>query len=437
MKALLICPNDRPSAAFYTRQAPLALVPLLGRTALDRVLSRLARKGVHHVRILAADRPEEIREYVGGGKPWGVEAEVIPVPGDLSVDEAKGRYGWNWIVEAKKNDSDLQVVTMDTWPGDATTPLWENAAQWFDNLLSHIDTTGADSVGMREVTPGVWMSTRARVSSRATLIAPCWIGHNAWIGSQATIGPRAIVENDACIDEGAEVVDSHVGPATYVGSLTELRQSFAWGAGLLNWMNGSFVEVCDPLLLDDLGQQFRQRPGSSIIGRFLALLTLLLTWPIAAFAFLRANADGLPLFITHRGVRAPINQRIAFARTLNWSEMNGVRGLLRRWPQLWNIVRGSFSWVGNRPLNYEQAGELVSEYEHLWLHVPPGLISMADAEECTEPFGDVARAHAAFYAVHASRRLDLTLLLRVFKQYIPVTLFPSPPPPTIQPIHQA
>ena len=44
MKALLICPSDRENSDFFSRRQPLALVPLLGRTALDRAMADLARR---------------------------------------------------------------------------------------------------------------------------------------------------------------------------------------------------------------------------------------------------------------------------------------------------------------------------------------------------------------------------------------------------------
>ena len=63
MKAILICPADRSSAAFLARTCPLALVPIFGRSLLDLWLTDLANSGAHKVLILAADRPEKVRAH--------------------------------------------------------------------------------------------------------------------------------------------------------------------------------------------------------------------------------------------------------------------------------------------------------------------------------------------------------------------------------------
>jgi lipopolysaccharide/colanic/teichoic acid biosynthesis glycosyltransferase len=82
------------------------------------------------------------------------------------------------------------------------------------------------------------------------------------------------------------------------------------------------------------------------------------------------------------------------------------------------VARGDFAWVGNRPLTPAETADLTTDYERLWLSVPPGLFSLADAMGCREPFGDEARAHASFFAVdptpHKQARILARLLRRVF-----------------------
>jgi len=90
----------------------------------------------------------------------------------------------------------------------------------------------------------------------------------------------------------------------------------------------------------------------------------------------------------------------------------GTNPWLRRWPQLWNVARGEFAWVGNRPLAQRDAARLGTEFDRLWLTVPIGLVSLADAQGCAESFNDEARAHANFYATQANWRLDLSILAR-------------------------
>ena len=394
MKATLICPSDRESAAFFSRQDPLALAPLLGRSALDRAMARIAERGYKQVTILAADRPDYIRRKVRDGRPWGLQAEVVPVP--LEPRHLEGE----------------DVFHLDVEFGNSEVRLWDAPSDWFLHMVSSMAVAANDTIGMREVKAGVWVSTSARISATAVLYAPCWIGSNAWLGAGCTVGPEAIVEEGACVDSNAEVSHGFLGPYTYVGSHLELRDSLAWGNGLLNWKNGSFTEITDAFLLADLRRRHQHPAAGNWIERLLAAMVLVLTAPLLVWAWLKCRANEELLFVSRRCVRAPITAA-SHSRTVQCYELNGVNGMLRRWPLLWSIVRGDFRWIGNHPLTVEQASQLTTDFERLWLSVPPGLLSLADAEGDEGHFlSDAARAHAAYYAACRGWRTDLAILWR-------------------------
>ena len=224
MKALLICPSDRENTDFFSRREPLVLVPLLGRSGLDYALTDLARRGATEVKVLAADRPVMVRQTLKGGKPWGIKAEVISEARELTMDEAREKYqtdaeGWM--------DAPFDVATLDGWVCADDAGIWRSPEVWFESIKARFDLIGRDSMGMRQFKPGVWVGTRARISQSAKLIAPCWIGQQAWIAPGAVIGPDAVIEQGVCVDECAEVANSHVAAMSYVGSDVELRDSLA------------------------------------------------------------------------------------------------------------------------------------------------------------------------------------------------------------------
>jgi len=411
MKAVIICPTDRSEIAFLARKYPLALTPILGRSLLDLTLADLAQRGAKEIQILAADRPEAIRAAVGRGEAWGLRIEVIPESRELSVDAARAKYrpktALGWLPAPD------DVLLLDHSPSQPAIPLLTTYRSWFEYLYQQIGVAARHRLGMQEVAPGVFLGLRSRVASTARLVAPCWIGDHVWVGAGTVIGPGGIVESGSFIDEGAEVVASCVGPNTYVGVLTELRNSLVWGRGLLNWENGSFTEVQDEILLADLGSRTRVRWKGSWFGRLGALGALILTSPILFLSLVRRSA-GEPLFSRRSAVRTPWESlEVGFPHVVPYHELNGVGGVLRRWPELWKIARGEFNWVGNRPLTPEQANQLTGEFEQLWLTVPSGLISLADVEGCRAFLGDEARAHASFYAIKPSRFGDTRLLGRM------------------------
>ena len=71
MKALIICPADRKAVAALARRRPLVLTPFLGQPVLALALAHLASAGAREIVVLAADRPDRIRKFVGRGEAWG------------------------------------------------------------------------------------------------------------------------------------------------------------------------------------------------------------------------------------------------------------------------------------------------------------------------------------------------------------------------------
>jgi len=298
---------------------------------------------------------------------------------------------------------------MDHLPGHPDLPLFDRPSGFFDALRHVAPALHSQRVGSRELSPGIWVGLHSRTAPTARLHAPCWIGQSVWIGSDAVVGPHAYVEDSAMIDTEAEVTGSWVGPNTYVGSFTSVTRSLAWADGLLNHETGSFTEIVDPFLLGDLRGQSAFNRKSSPLGRLAALAFLILTFPIPLVAAVLAIWSRQSLVSRLRAV-VPSAITTSGLRESTYHELNGFRGLARRWPQLWKIVVGEFTWVGNRPITREQAATLETEFEQLWLSAPVGLVSLADAHGCADRFDDEARAHSSYYASRRSRAVDRSIL---------------------------
>jgi hypothetical protein len=265
---------------------------------------------------------------------------------------------------------------------------------------------------VREIKPGVWAGLYAQIAPDAELCAPCWLGENVSIGSGAVIGPGAILENNTLVESGTEISHSSIGPETFVGKSTEIRHSLACGSLLTSWKLDSCTRVPDPFLLSSLE---RSRSVASVgwFSRIIALLVMLLTSPVALTAILTAKFRGHPAWRPRIAIRPhPIADASLPGERLIYYELAGQYDWIRRWPQLWKIVRGDFCWVGNRPLSPRQAASLVSEFERLWLTAPLGLISLADVEGCTDFFSDETRAHASYYAARTGWRLNWMIFAR-------------------------
>lgn len=411
MKALLICPADRPGVAHLAENSPLAVVPLLGKSLLEYWLEALAARGARHVIILASDRPDQVRSVVGDGAQWGLKVDLIPKNRELGVAEARARYRGpgesEWLAE--------DVTLLDRLPGLPNHPLFENYAGWFAALRAWMPrAVTATRIGVREIEPGVWVGLRAQIAPNVQLRAPCWIGDHALIGSGAIIGPDAIVEDRVVVEHDARINHSVVGPETFVGPHIVIERSLAHGSTVLNWKSGSCLQVPDPFLLCSLDERRFGLPKSGLTARVLAALAMAVTTPAAVVAMGIAVIRGDSPLQLRLGVRPQRSTRRGPLQTFAYFELTGAGNWLRRWPQFWNVVRGDLTWFGNRPLRPTQAHALANEFERLWLAAPVGLVSLADAHGCRGDFSEEACAHASYYAVNASRSLDWFIFRRSF-----------------------
>lgn len=412
MKALVICPDRRPSVSFLCRTQPLVLAPFLGQSVLGHVLTHLAAIGVREVRVLASDRPDQIRAALNHEDSRGLQIELVTESRELSVPDARAKYGPNgngWLPE------DAQALIADHLPGLSVGPLFQDHSLWMAALKDALPIMGTTRVGVRELSPGVWVGLRSRIDPTAQLHSPCWIGESTWIRAGTIVGPETYLEDRVLLDREAEVLNSWVGPDTYVGAMTRIEQSLAWGGGLLKWTTNSFIEIIDTFLLASLAHQPGARLRSPWYGRLAALFALLFTLPVWALALWRGWRLNQP-HLVHRKAARPSSMGAASLREFTYCEYSALRGLWRRRPQLWSIVRGDFTWIGNRPITAAQAALLETEFEQLWLAAPVGLFSLADAEQTHQEFDDEARIHASYYATQASPQMRRRILGRCLRQ---------------------
>jgi NDP-sugar pyrophosphorylase family protein len=252
MKASLICPSPRAEISALSQTVPLATLPMLGKSLLEYWLEHLAGLGATHVQVMAADRPEVARRIVDDGARWGLRAEVIVEPRELSPGLARTKYPVmqksEWLPEPH------DMVAMLHLPGQPERPLFNSYAEWFSVLMDWLPLTcGVNRIGMREIKPGVWVAQRAHISPDAKLSGPCWIGEDVTIGPRSVIGPNTVLEDRAWVEADCEISGSFVGPETLVGKYTELKESLATGNTLVNWKTSSVATVDDPFILCSLG----------------------------------------------------------------------------------------------------------------------------------------------------------------------------------------
>lgn len=277
-KALLICPGRRPAVALLAESCPLVVAPLLGKSLVEYWIEYLVTLGVREIVIAASDRPAQIGALVGDGTRWGLPISVTAEKYELSAEQVIEKYG------APSDALPEVVVLMDHLPGRPRSHVFESYADWFAGLQAWIPRTQAiERIGQCEVQPGIWVGLRTRIDPAVQLVAPCWLGDHVWVKGAAVIGPGAILEDGVVVAAGAHVVQSIIGPATFVGAQTRVENSIAHDHTLINWITNSCLRVPDAFWLSSLSKRLTViRPE---------------VWP----GLMKIEIDGTKLSITELG----------------------------------------------------------------------------------------------------------------------------------------
>jgi NDP-sugar pyrophosphorylase family protein len=402
MKGILICRDSVDARNLGLKTSP-ALASFFGRPLLCHWIDHLVAIGATELTIIAVEAPDQIRQHVGAGEAWGVRIDVDPARTIPSTEDLNARLAG----AAKLLPCPYQVVDVCGLPNSGIENIFESAESYFTAARCWLAHAHKNRVAMKELSPGIWVSTRSHVSTKATLIAPCWISDYATISDNAVVGPMAFVEPHVIVGKGAVLSNSIAQANTYIGDETDVQNSIASGSCLTNWKTNSKVQVPDPFILGDVREQFQPL---NLTGRLAALLTLAATTVLVSPMLAYSTVLGQRTLTTREFVRP--NGTIGVYREYVFGS-----GFFRRWPQLWNVVTGDFTWFGNRPLSRQQAASLRTDLDKLWLAASPGLFSQGDAFACWDIATDEARAHAAFYSVRRDRGLNLRILHGVVQHW--------------------
>jgi hypothetical protein len=253
MKAALICPSQAPALPVLAAQGPLATLPILGDCVVNHWVEHLAARGAKQIEIFVPRGSEAVQEVVGDGARWGVTVTFIPCGREPTLQEAvsrlQSREAPGWLA------APFDVVLMNHLPARPDLPLFESYAAWFAALIGWLPNALTPTrIRIGEAGPGIWIGKRSQVSPTARLVAPCWVGDHVTIGAGSVVGPDAIVEDRCVVDEMARVSRSWVGPDTFVGPMTHVAHSLAWGPILTDWKSESSLRVPDPFLLASLNR---------------------------------------------------------------------------------------------------------------------------------------------------------------------------------------
>lgn len=419
------------------------LLPLLGRSMMQRAIEVLARASVQRIHVVLGAEPTPVRELLGDGARWGCEIEYHHAqPAECLANMAR-RLGFEpgrgYYLASAACIPDPVATLHDLTFGDlGTGRVWrccrdqqtrwsgwaELAGEWLlarqvpmtfeaverqlldDRELRSIVAPGALSIAstrdflrtasalLNAADRPVTIGRGCSVDPAAKLVAPLYLGDHVRIGPDCVVGPYAVIGDGALLARGAEVERAAVMPDTYVGEKLALLNAVARGPAMINARLNTVVDVDDPELLSDM-------QGSWAIGttpwreRLLAAAAHVVLWPLAAL--LRALQPdipcGKPLTVQAMradGASAPVPLVLASPQVETL--IDGSFKLLEHFahtfhPGLRDVAAGRLRLVGPTPRSREAVSALPHDWQEIYADTRCGLLN-----ECVllEP-GNVVR----------------------------------------------
>lgn len=290
--------------------APLSLLPVLGRSVLHRTAARLKSCGIDSISVLRAndsgcslveDPPhselrwkdvpaeqiwraaEEEFETLGQAGAELVilirlgayaEVEIDPLiqfhldqrshitqvaaldgPLDFFVLSASRRNDAAFLLRHKLGETRVKTLPFETRGYvNQLRSAADLRALAADSLMQK---TSIQPVG-KQIRPGIWVASGARIDHNVRLVAPCYIGTFSRIKSGSLITRGSCIEHHCVVDCGSAVESSTLLPLSYLGTGLDLTHSVVGSKRIFSVKHEAELQMEDAGLISTV-------PGTSML----------------------------------------------------------------------------------------------------------------------------------------------------------------------------
>jgi hypothetical protein len=442
---------------------PDILLPLQGRSLLQRAVEHLVRSGCHHIHVALGDDAIAIKDFLHTGERWGCQIRYHYLdpqeslgrfvrPLDLAQEQ---RY---WLADAMQVPLESLPVLADP-AATAGQPLcWSDGAQqrWTGwglytgaflmacekaqadelleglmlsagKLLPHNIGRPLSATSLADLLDGsrrlltaqanpVVIGRSSQIHPEAKIIGPVFIGAHVKVGAGAVVGPNVAIESGAFIDKGAHLRNSIVMSDTYVGEELDMHGIIVRGRLLANIPLNVVTEIPDPNLLAELTPD-RQAPTHGGRGRVLRLVLAPLYW--LSWWQTRGTRDGeppvtIPLPRGAQTQRGQVHVRLALPETRPGNRPQRLREHFCRtfYPGLREVMRGHLQLVGPTPRSAHAVRQLPPEWRDLYDEYRCGLLNEGLLNAAATTPEDQFASDALACASQGDRRATLSMLRR-------------------------
>ncbi len=291
--------------------APLAWVEVLGRSVLDRTVTRLQKAGVKNIFVMASSgctslpeaRAVRITIAETLRERWSAAERTLRKQAQRGVRtvllaELGAYVEFDLAAALEFHQAQGQAVT-PLYDSEGTLGYWMVEAAWVTSgrdfrlpfagyemsgepapylVKGHVNRM-ADARDLRrlvvdaflgrccirppgrEIKPGVWVEEGVQLHRTARLVAPAYLGRNTAVQPAAVITRFSNLERDCCVGEGSVVAHASVLPHTVIGRGLDVSAAVVDGSEFADLRRNITLRIPDPTLISDAAG--RQLPPAS------------------------------------------------------------------------------------------------------------------------------------------------------------------------------
>jgi hypothetical protein len=295
VRALIVVGSREQDSGEFAAGLPLALLDVLGRSVLGRIIVRLRKFGIEQVAVVS-QYPELSHNSActhwtsQGTQPWqtservfleiaqGADVVLILRAGgyaeldytDLlrfhrdqgnhvtAVAQPSGDFIGTFMVSASRQNDAFYLLRHHL--NILRTPCSVYSFSGYFNLLDNatdLRTLAIDAfcgnVELQpegtEMRPGVWVAPGAMIHKRARVLAPAYIGAHARVRAAVLITRCSVLEHHAHVDCGTVVDNATILPNTSIGAGLEVSHAVVGFRRYVHLGRNIDVEIADPKLI--------------------------------------------------------------------------------------------------------------------------------------------------------------------------------------------
>jgi len=426
-------------------------LPLMGKPFIQHILEYVERLGIREWEIYLSRYADEVEEFIGDGERWGVKLSYHLLKDKIGVATRLGRdldqkpfllCNEEYLPFIAQEDLGLEqsfatvlghstqwrVCTLATLDTELQSKKVEtlsvvSATEYLESIQKVLSRKGKDLVVYgKEVRDGIWTGPGTKIPPTCTLVAPVYLGSHVRIGEHSIIGPNVEIGNGCIVGENSFIKESSILGGSFVGQNLDVNGCIVNQNRILNARLSAVYRATDEMLATavESSEAGTDHVPVSILSRFLALVLLILTFPILAVLALFSRNKVRETVVCIPQQRSLSNLRTHALTTFKTRAQTS--GNL--WKHLlWHVIPGLYLVVTKRSRFFGIPYKSLEEYEHLssdwqqlYLRSTPGLIAEADILYEEYPDDQMLFASEMYYRVKESPRYNAALLGKYIKR---------------------